>query len=408
MYHRYLMPNIKAALADTPVVFIMGPRQSGKTTLTKTLINPEWTYITFDDQAQLALAKSDPIAFIRNMPTQQVVLDEVQKLPELFVAIKQSVDENRQPGRFLLTGSANALLLPRLSDSLAGRIEALHLTTLSECEICNVQPSFLTKLLAGNMPISLDNRIRDYLLKRLVTGAYPEPLQRRDKKRISAWYKQYINALIQRDILDLDHIDHPDKMSKLMQLLAYYSAKLINFSEIGSMLELGHNTVKKYISLLEQLFLLETLPAWHSNEYKRLVKTPKIHLLDTGIICALRNLTTEKLKLDPQKLGPLVETFVYSELRKQANFIDEPLVFSHYRDKDKVEIDIIIENSEGEYIAIEVKSTATLHSKDFVALKHFQNITQKRFKMGILLYDGDHSTAFGDNLYAVPLGALWS
>lgn len=408
MYHRYLIPNIKAALADTPVVFIMGPRQSGKTTLTKTLINPEWTYITFDDQAQLALAKSDPIAFIRNMPTQQVVLDEVQKLPELFVAIKQSIDENRQPGRFLLTGSANALLLPRLSDSLAGRIEALHLTTLSECEIRDIQPSFLTKLLAGKMPTSLECRIRDYLLKRLVTGAYPEPLQRRDEKRISAWYTQYINTLIQRDILDLDHIDHPDKMSKLMQLLAYYSAKLINFSEIGGLLELGHVTVKKYIALLEQLFLLETLPAWHSNEYKRLVKTPKIHLIDTGIICALRNLTTEKLKLDPQKLGPLVETFVYSELRKQANFIDEPLVFSHYRDKDKVEIDIIIENSEGEYIAIEVKATATLHSKDFTALKHFQNIAQKRFKMGIILYDGDHSTAFGDNLFAVPLGALWS
>ncbi len=197
-------------------------------------------------------------------------------------------------------------------------------------------------------------------------------------------------------------------MSTLLKVIAYYSGKLINISDIGNKIDLNLNTVKTYIALLEQLFLVEQLPAWHSNEYKRLVKTPKIHVLDTGLICALRNLNQEKLKLEPEKLGSLVETFVYNELKKQANFSDENISFYHYRDKDKVEIDIIIEDSNGEYIAIEVKATASLSSKDLTGLKRFKSITQEKFKIGIVLYDGDHTTAFGENLFAVPLAALWS
>ncbi|NOY63268.1 MAG: ATP-binding protein [Gammaproteobacteria bacterium] len=408
MYPRYSAANIREALADTPAVFVMGPRQVGKTTLVKSLIDEAWEYITLDDQAQFEIAKADPVGFIRNLPPKRIVLDEVQRLPELFVSIKQSIDENRQPGRFLLTGSANALLLPRLSDSLAGRMESVRLNTLSECEILGHPPTFLNKMLLQKAPSAKETRLREHLLQRIVAGGFPEPLQRSSERRRAAWYQQYISTLIQRDIQDLTHIDHPDLMTKLLKLTAFYAGKLVNLTEMGSKLGLDRLTIKKYMGLLEQLFLVEQLPAWHSNEYKRLVKKPKIHSIDTGMMCAIRGLTQERIVRQPADFGLLLESFVYNELRKQATWIDEPLHFFHYRDKDKVEVDIIIENGIGDCFAVEVKAAATLNTKDFAGLKRFQNITGERFKLGILLYDGDHTTAFGDRLFAVPIGALWA
>lgn len=408
MYPRYAVENIKIALTDTPVVFVMGPRQVGKTTLVKSLIDESWEYITLDDQAQYEIAKADPVGFIRNLPKKRIVLDEVQRLPELFVSIKQSVDENRTPGRFLLTGSANALLLPQLSDSLAGRMESIHLHPLSEYEIQQSQPMFLSRLLSQEVLSTQEIRIRKYLVERIVTGCFPEPLQRNSEQRSTAWYQQYVSSLIQRDIRDLTHIDHPELMTKLFRLMAFYTGKLPNLSELGGKLGISHQTIKKYVALLEQLFLLEQLPAWHSNEYKRLIKKPKVHLADTGIICAVRGLGRKHLLQQPTDLGLLLETFVYNELRKQSNWVDEPLSFFHYRDKDQVEVDLIIENAIGDCYAIEVKASATLSARDFNGLKRFKNIAGDRFKSGILLYDGDHTTAFGDQLFAVPLGALWS
>ena len=239
-------------------------------------------------------------------------------------------------------------------------------------------------------------------------GCFPEPLQRSTEQRSTAWYQQYIDSLIQRDIQDLTNIDHPELMTKLLRLTAFYTGKLSNLTEMGSKLGLSHTTIKKYMRLLEQLFLVDQLSAWHSNEYKRLVKTPKIHPSDTGVICAIRNLNSERLIQQPEIFGLLLESFVYNELRKQASWISERLNFYHYRDKHKVEVDIIIENAVGEYFAIEVKASATLTPKDFTGLERFKKISGDRFKQGVLLYDGDHSTAFGDQLYAVPIGALWS
>ncbi|MEM6405282.1 MAG: ATP-binding protein [Pseudomonadota bacterium] len=411
MYPRYSVESVREALSDTPVVFIMGPRQVGKTTLVRTLITEDkpdqWTYITLDDQTQFDIARSDPVGFIRNLPSAHIALDEIQRLPELFVSIKQSVDEQRTPGRFLLTGSANALLLPRLSDSLAGRMESIHLTTLSECEIQNSRPDFLIQLLNQKAPVTRTTRVREQLLERLVTGCFPEPLQRTHERRRQAWYQHYLNHLIQRDIRDLIHVDHPELMTRLLKITAFYVGKLINLTELGNKLCLDRLTIKKYIALLEQLFLLKTLPAWHTNEYKRLVKTPKLHLVDTGIACSIRGLNQAKLQQQTEEFGHLLESFVYNELKKQALWIEEPLYFYHYRDKDKVEVDIIIENSVGDCFAIEVKATATLGNKDFTSLKRLQNIIGDRLKIGVLLYDGDHTTAFGSRLYAVPIAALW-
>lgn len=408
-FKRYSSKRVRAALKDTPVVFIMGPRQSGKTTLAKSLVSRHWQYFTLDDQAQLAIARADPIGFIKNLPEDQsVVIDEVQRLPEMLLGIKQVVDEHRVPGRFLLTGSANALLLPQVADSLAGRVESVSLHTISECEIKGVKPSFLSNLLSCKPPVTGETRIRDYLIKRIVTGCFPEPLQRKNEHRVRAWYKQYINSLIQKDVRDIGQIDHPDKLLRLLKLISFYSGKLVNFTELGAKIDLARLTTKKYINLLEQLFLVEQLPAWHINHHKRLIKTPKLHMADTGLICAVRDINSEFLLSHPNEFGSLLETFVFNELQKQADWLEEDTIFYHYRDKDKKEIDFIVENARGDCFAIEVKAAATLFSKDFSGLQRFKEVAGKRFKFGVLLYDGDQTTAIADNIFAVPIAALWS
>ena len=409
MFKRFIEPNIREALQDTPVVYIMGPRQSGKTTVVKNIIDDHWIYITLDDSTQLNLVKSDPIGYIRNLPQgKSIVIDEVQRLPELFVSIKQSVDEYREPGRFLLTGSANALLLPKLSDSLAGRMETILLTALSEYEILDRTPSFLNTVLNGEAPSTKEIRVRNYLINRIVSGCFPEPIQRKKESRVKSWYNAYLYTLIQKDIRDLGHIEHHSDMTKLLTVLSLYSGKLINFSELGERVNLDRITVKKYMDLLEQLFLIDSLSPWHTNAYKRLIKSHKLHVVDTGIICASRDLSQEKLIAYPELYGGLLESFVFNELKKQSNFIEDKLYFSHYRDKDKVKVDIIIENSLDEIIAIEVKAASTINQKDLTGLKKLKEIAKSRFKIGILLYDGDLTTSFGDNLYAVPIAALWS
>ncbi|MGI9252076.1 MAG: ATP-binding protein [Pseudohongiellaceae bacterium] len=411
MYPRHATQSIRTALADTPVVFVMGPRQVGKTTLVKALIaemgEQDWTYITLDDQAQFEVARADPAGFIRNLPATRIALDEVQRLPELFVSIKQVVDEQRTPGRFLLTGSANALLLPRLSDSLAGRMEIVRLMPLSECEIIGNKSSFLSKLMNQEVPVTKNVRIRNHLLERVVAGCFPEPLQRDSEERMSAWYKQYLDTLVQRDVRDLSHIDYPERMIKLLKVAALHTGNLVNFTELASRLEINRETAKKYLALLEQLFLLERLPAWHSNEHKRLVRASKLHLVDTGLTCALRELSSKRLLKQPAEFGLLLESFVFNELRKQSMWLEHRPHFYHYRDKDKAEVDIVIETPMRECFAVEVKAAATLNKQDFTGLKRLQQTAGSHFKIGVLLYDGDDTIPFGKNLYAVPHGALW-
>lgn len=386
----------------------MGARQVGKTTLVKDLIDDTWQYITFDDGAQAEVARADPVGFIRNLRSPRIALDEVQRVPDTLVAIKQAVDENRTPGRFLLTGSSNALLLPKVSDALVGRMEAVRLATLSECELAGREPTFLAKLLQREAPMAEEVRVRDHLVRRIVAGCFPEPLLRRSEKRSRAWYLQYVNTLIQRDLGDLPRIGHVDAMSQLLRLTAVLSGRLVNLTELGGKLGLNRITARRYLALLEQLFLVERIAAWRASEFKRLVKTPKLHAVDTGMMCALRGITRRRLVRNHAEFGSLLESFVYNELRKQACWVDGPLTFHHYRDKDKVEVDVVIEDAAGDCYGVEVKATASLRSHDFTGLKRLRRIAGKRFRMGVLLYDGDHTTSFGDGLFAVPIGALWS
>lgn len=411
MYKRQAAAAVKKALTDTPAVFIMGPRQSGKTTLAKSLVDDSWEYITLDDPEQLALVRSDPSGFIRNLPKEHTVLDEIQRMPELFVIIKQSVDENRKPGRFLLTGSANALLLPRLSDTMLGRMETVALPPLSECEISGAEPSFLRKVLDCEAPRTSEVRVRDYLLRRIVTGCFPEAVLRADRGGdgdAARWNLQYLNGLLQREVQNIEEIDYLERMLRLLRLVGIQTGQLANFTQLGKKLKLNQMTVQKYLTLLGQLFLAEKLSGWDLNEGRRLIKTPKLHVADTGLACAARRLTEEKLLLQPDARGLLTESFVYGELRKQAAWIGGVLDFYYYRDTNGNEVDVVIEDGGGGLFGIEVKSTASLVPRDRSGLKHFREDAGERFRLGILLHDGDHTSCFGDGLFAVPLAALWS
>jgi uncharacterized protein len=331
----------------------------------------------------------------------------VQRVPELFLAIKQSVDENRRPGQYLLTGSSNAMMLPSLSDSLAGRIEVINLLPLTTCEINGEQSTFIDKIFSGAAPTSKATKIRSLLINKILSGGFPVPLAREKAIRKTIWYQQYINSIIQKDLKDLANLEHIDVMPKLVRLLASQVGELVNYTEIANKLGVSRQTTAQYIKLLEQLYIFEHLPAWHKNESKRLVKTPKIHIVDSGLLCALKQLTAEKIYEKLHVFGRLLESYVVNEIKRLATWHLEPIEFSYYRDKDKVEVDLILENYAGKLVGIEIKAGATITNVAFNGLRKLQKVAGKDFLMGIILYDGDQSIQHGDGLYSLPIGCLW-
>lgn len=409
MYPRYSETNLRESLHDTPVVLIHGSRQCGKTTLAQLVGNDlGYRYISFDDDSQLQAAKADPTGYIRSLP-EKVILDEIQRTPELFLAIKASVDQNRKPGRFLLTGSANILLLPQLADSLAGRMEIMQLRPLAQCEMAGHLPNFLKQVFSDDFMESANKeryvRLGESLADTLCAGGYPSAITRTNTKRRNSWYRDFITTLIQRDVQDIASIRNLDILPKLLALAASQTGRLFVASELAAPFSLSRPTIREYLTLLEQLFLIEQLQPWHSNRLSRLIKTPKLHMTDTGLACALLGVNSQELWEDKSLLGQLLETFVYQELRKLAGWHDENLNFYHFRNKDKVEVDIVIEQGT-KFAGIEVKAAATVKKDDFKGLNKLKEALGEKFASGIVFYDGEHILPFGERLYAVPLSLL--
>lgn len=406
LHPRYLQPKLQIALSDTPVVCLLGARQSGKTTLTQQL-EDQRIYINFDDAAILTAAQQDPTGFVQGLP-EKVVLDEIQRIPGLMPAIKASVDRQRTPGRFLLTGSANLLLLPRVQESLAGRVEILNLHPLTEQEKNHHPKTFLSTLLGRSLSAKIvgEQAAIDGVARAVCQGGYPEP-NTRTEVRARQWHQQYLKAIIQRDVKDIAAIRDEDELMRVAQILAYRTATLLNVSNLANELDISRDTTDKYLGVLERLFLVRRLPAWHRNQAKRLIKTPKIHWVDSGLAATLNGLKTGDWSDYTVNFGPLLESFVVQQIIAQAGWLDDELHFSHYRDKDQVEVDLVIESGRKVW-GIEVKKSASIQTKDGAGLGRLAAQCGDQFQGGVLFYCGNNCLPLAQkDCFAVPIDWLW-
>ena len=407
-YPRFVGPRLAEALADSPAVLIHGPRQCGKTTLARvSQASSDYPYVSFDDDVPRAAAATDPAGFVADLP-ERVVLDEVQRAPAIFAAMKLAIDRRRTAGRFLLTGSSQVLLLPALADSLAGRLETLRLHPLAQCERERRLPDFLDTLFGSGFAFERRERQGKRLAERIVAGGYPAALARPPGRRRAKWYHDYLDALVQRDVRDLARIGALEALPRLLALAAARTAQLFNVSDLAAPFQLSRPTIRDYVALLERVFLLERLPPWHTNRFSRLVKTPKLHLADTGLAAALLGADSATLYADRPLLGQLLESFVFQELRRQASWHETPTAFFHFRDKDGVEVDLVLERGVGTIAGVEVKAGATVKASDFRGLRKLAGAAGARFAGGVVLYDGETSASFGDRLHAVPISRLWA
>ncbi len=403
---RALSTPLLAALQDTPVVLLHGARQTGKTTLARAVAagpHPA-AYVTLDDPVQLAAARADAAAFLAGMPG-AVVLDEVQRAPGLFLAIKAEVDRQRRPGRFLLTGSANIFLIPQISEFLAGRMEVLTLWPFAEAEMIGTTTGFLDALFAPSPPRA--GSPPDDLPSRLLRGGYPPAVERRDPERRRAWFGSYLLTLLERDVRDMANIESLTSLPRILTLIAARTAGLVNFAELARSLAIPQTTLKRYFALLEATFLVQLVPAWSVNLGKRLIKAPKLFLNDTGLAAYLLNLDAERLATETAVRGALVENFVAMELRKQAGWSRQGVRLFHFRTAAGQEVDFVIENAAGIVAGIEVKASATVTARDFSGLQVLAETAGARFHRGVVLYTGTAAAAFGPRFYALPLSALW-
>ncbi len=407
MIHRNIYSRLVQTMADTPVTLVHGARQTGKSTLVREYASAVsgGRYLTLDDATTLMAATEDPFGFLSRFDG-PIILDEVQFAPGLFRAIKALVDQNRQPGRFLLTGSADALLLPTLSDSLAGRMEILTLWPFSSSELSGHEQSFVDLLFTeGPLPRMTSTLSRSALLNHIAIGGFPEAIARDSARRRAAWFGSYITAILQRDVRDMSNIEHLTLLPRLLSLAAARAMSLLNHAELSRALGLPQSTLKRYMALLEATFLVRQIPSWSANLGKRLVKSPKLLLCDTGLMAYLLGVDSGAAVPD-HLTGPLVENYVAMEIAKHLGWSDVRASLYHFRERTGKEVDLLLENAAGQVAALEVKASASVSKNDLKHLRFLREQLGKRFLRGVVLYAGGEHIPFDEQLEAVPLGAL--
>lgn len=409
MLRRALTPLVAESLRDTPVVLLQGARQVGKSTLAKALLaeHGEGRYLSLDDPTVRRAAEMDPAGFVAQAAG-LTVLDEIQLAPQLFRAIKAEVDRDRRPGRFLLTGSANVLVLPKVSESLAGRIELVTLEGLSQGEVLGTSGNLVNHLFAETPPPPRHHDLsREALIAAILAGGFPEARNRAPGRRRSQWFESYLQTLLQRDVRDLSQIEGLMQLPRILELLAVRSSGLLNLTELSRTLGLPVNTLKRYLGLLEALFILTTLPAWSSHLGKRLVKAPKLMVRDTGLMAHLLGAEQARLTQAPEWLGGLLETFVAGEVRKLLGWSMDRVKMFHYRTLPGQEVDLLLERADGRVVGLEVKASATIQTKDFKGLQGLAETLGDAFHRGVVLYTGTETLPFGPKLWAMPVAGLW-
>ncbi len=408
MYERFIRSVVERRMQSVPVMLLIGPRQCGKTTLVKSLSqSSNREYISCDNMNTLTAINFDPVGFVREQK-KPVIIDEVQRTPELFLPIKVDVDENRIPGRYLLTGSANPLLSPKLGDSLAGRIGICNLWPLSQGELLGVRETFIPHLFSATpfFP-SYPTITRQELLQKIVVGGFPPALLPSSTIERNEWCNDYLFNVLRKDISDLAKIEHFSQLPALLYGIAHRVGSPFNISSLVAMTHASEATLRRYTELLKNLFLIVMLPSWSKNGDKRLAKAPKAYFSDTALLVSTLTYNEERILTTPNAFGHLFENFVVMELVKQATWSQEPVSLYHYRTQDQTEVDIVMESPSGKICAIEIKLADVIRKEDLKGLQSLQNHVGDRFHKGIVLYTGDKTVPFGSSFVGVPITALW-
>ena len=407
---RHAQRSVSAALADTRVVVINGARQTGKSTLARLIAaSSPGSELRFLDEAPVrAAAQADPSLFVRHDGL--LVIDEVQRVPDLFLAIKHEVDLDTRPGRFLLTGSARLLGLNEIPDLLPGRAETVELSPLSQGEIDGSPDGFVEAIFRHgvNMRVPSSDLRRDDYLERALRGGYPEAVRRTDAGRRARFFESYITDLVNRDVRQITEIERPADMRRLVNLVAASSAALAIPAALSSRLQVPASTVKRYLNLLDLLFITRQIPAWSTNLTTRAVATPKLVFTDSGLAAHLTGMGLRRARHPTAPVGPLIETFVLGELIRQLALTEETARIYHYRDRDQYEVDAVLESASGDVVACEVKAAETVRSEDFRGIQRLARRLGDQLVAGIVLYAGGQSLPFGDRLRAWPISALWT
>lgn len=409
MYYRNITDSIIEALEDTPVIILNGARQTGKSTLCQQLLDQgvlKAQLVTFDDPTTLAAAQQDPLGFLEDL-SEHVILDEIQRAPELFLSIKKLVDQDRKSRRFILTGSADVMTLPKVADSLAGRMEIHNLWPISQAEILGTKSNFLDIVTSKESKFQHVKASWKDIIESIRVGGYPEAVERKTESRRSKWFESYMLSVLQKDIRDLANIEGLTQIPNILQLISTRVGSTLNMSDIARLSGIKNTTLQRYLSLLEHVFLIVKVPAWTPNLEGQFVKSPKVYLNDTGLLCHLRGEDTESLLANRSRAGAFLENFVTMEIIKELSWSDQYLKLFHFSIHKGAEVDLVLENRKKQLFGIEVKSTASLKEKDFRGLRRLAELTGEKFQKGIVLYSGDQVLRFGDNIYAVPISSLW-
>lgn len=410
LVERHIRASLVGALSEARVVCLLGARQAGKTTLVRSVAEEEHParYISLDDPAALDAAQSDPTGFIAGEGP--LVIDEVQRAPDLLLAIKRVVDFDPARGQFLLTGSANILTLPQIADALPGRVDYLTLWPFSQAELRGARSTFLEDAFTGRAP-RIDGAPvgRAPYAEQIVRGGFPEAVEAAEPRR-RRFFSGYADSILGREVGEMSSLRDAEASGQVLRLLAARSAALTNFSAIGRELGIDHKTVGNHVRALEQLFTVVRLPAWHANLGHRVVRSSKLHLTDTGMLCALIGVDAGRLDEDGALAGGVFETFVVCEIVRLSSVSDlGPLLnLHHYRDQRGNEVDLVIEHAGGDVVGIEVKASATPRLRDISGLAQLRDQLGERFRLGLLLHLGPDTVPMGDRISAVPLAGLWS
>ncbi|MEX0973218.1 MAG: ATP-binding protein [Solirubrobacterales bacterium] len=407
---RAITPKFLAALDDTPAVMLVGPRQAGKSTLVQSLAagpHPAH-YLSLDDLRTLEAARRDPVEFIGSTDG-PIVIDELQRAPELLLPIKAAIDRERHPGRFILTGSAQVMLLPTVSESLAGRVEVHTLWPFSQAEIEGGGGGTIDLLLDGaSSPPAAPQTSREDLIERIVRGGFPEAVARGADRR-EEWLASYLTAIVQRDLRDLANIERLAQVPAVLASLASRVRAPLNKTEVSSSVGIPRTSLDRYLTLLEHVFLVRPLPAWHTNRVKQITKAPKLLLADSALLAHLLRADRRRLEEDDSLLGVVLECFVGMELAKQATAARTRASLLHMRTAAGAEVDFVVEGADGRVAGVEVKASATVRGDDFKHLATLRDrLGKERFVRGVVLYPGAQRLPFGEQLEAWPLAALWT